>query len=103
MNQTKLKPRIDREKRVVRQMIEIYCKHKLGLSHISEEYESLSEYAFKRLDYCKFGENKTACKKCPIHCYSPQMREKIREVMRWAGPRMIIYNPIAAIRHLLNR
>lgn len=103
MSEDKLKPRIEREKRVVCQMIEIYCKHKLDLKEISEEYRLLSDYACRRLDYCKFGENKTSCKKCPIHCYSPQMREKIREVMRWAGPRMIIYNPIAAIRHLLNR
>jgi hypothetical protein len=31
------------------------------------------------------------------------MREKIRTIMRWAGPRMIIYDPVAAIKHLLNK
>ena len=39
--------------------------------------------------------------KCPIHCYKPEMKEKIREAMRYAGPGMILYNPVAAIKHLL--
>ena len=97
------KPRIEREKRVVLRMIELYCKHHLGLKEVPSEYIELGEYACRRLDYCKFGENKTACKKCPIHCYAPHHRERIRAIMRCAGPRMLIYDPIAAIRHLLNR
>lgn len=102
MKQNKSKPRIEREKRVVKQMIELYCKHNLGLKEVSEEYKMLADYACKRLDDCQFGENKKACKKCPIHCYSPQMRDKIKAVMRWSGPRMMLYNPIAAFRHLFN-
>ncbi|MBS7408387.1 MAG: nitrous oxide-stimulated promoter family protein, partial [Prevotellamassilia sp.] len=38
---------------------------------------------------------------CPIHCYRPEMKDKIRHVMRWAGPRMMVYHPFAAIKHLL--
>ena len=30
----------------------------------------------------------------------PEMREKIRQVMRYSGPRMIFHHPIAALRHL---
>ena len=44
-----------------------------------------------------------ACKNCPVHCYKPEMREQIRIVMRWAGPRMLFYKPIAAIKHLLGK
>ena len=40
-------------------------------------------------------------KKCPVHCYRPEMREQIRKVMLWAGPRMIWYHPVDAIRHLI--
>jgi hypothetical protein len=29
------------------------------------------------------------------------MREKIKEIMRFSGPRMIFYHPIMAIRHLI--
>ena len=95
--------RIDREKEVVGRMIELYCRKRLGMAEVSEEYKALEAYAHKRLDMCKFGNNKPNCKKCPIHCYKPEMREKIREIMRWAGPRMMIYDPVAAIRHLFNR
>lgn len=95
--------RIEREKRTVSMMIALYCRHKLGTKEMPEEYKALEAYAHKRLDGCKFGDKKSACKRCPIHCYKPDMRERVREVMRWAGPRMIIYNPIAAIRHILNK
>lgn len=95
--------RIEREKQTVSMMIELYCRRKLGLKQLSEEYRALELYAHKRLEGCKFGEQKPACKRCPIHCYKPDMRERVRDVMRWAGPRMIIYNPIAAIRHIFNK
>lgn len=97
------KTKIEREKAVVKRMIELYCRKKLKVAELPEEYRELLQYAHKRLDGCKFGETKPACKRCPIHCYKPTMREKIRAVMRWAGPRMLIFDPIAAIRHLLNR
>ena len=95
--------RIEREKRIVRRMIEIYCREKLGLEAPSAEYQELMTYCDARLERCKFGTQKPACKRCPIHCYKPAMREKIRDVMRWVGPRMLLYDPIEAIRHLLGR
>jgi hypothetical protein len=98
-----VKSKIDREKEVVSRMIALYSKKKLGMTDLSDEYKALEVYAHKRLDMCKFGDNKPNCKRCPIHCYKPEMREKIRTIMRWAGPRMMIYDPIAAIRHLLNK
>lgn len=93
--------RIEREKRVVGRMVELYCRYKLGLGGVDEEHRELLEYAHARLDRCRFGNRKPACKKCPIHCYKPAMRAQIRDVMRWAGPRMIFYAPVAAIRHML--
>ncbi len=95
--------KIEREKRIVSKMIALYCRKRLGTKDMPEEYKALEEYAHRRLEGCKFQEKKPACKRCPIHCYKPDMREKIRNVMRWAGPRMIIHDPMAAIRHLLNK
>ena len=46
-------------------------------------------------------ENKTFCSNCKVHCYKPDMREQIRRVMRYSGPRMIKTHPILAIRHLI--
>lgn len=95
--------RIENEKAVVAKMIRLYYRRKLGLLEPSTEELELLSYAERRLTRCKFGEQKPACKRCPIHCYRSDMRAKIREVMRWAGPRMIIYDPVAAIKHLLNK
>ena len=90
-------------------MVEIYChgkKHtpstdlKIGKG-LCEECNALLDYTYQRLDHCKFGEQKPTCKKCPIHCYKPAMKEQMREVMRYAGPRMMWYHPIAAIKHLI--
>ena len=61
---------------------------------------TLASYSEERLDRCKFGNGKPTCRKCPVHCYKPDMGEMIREVMRFSGPRMIFHHPIAAIRHL---
>ena len=89
--------RIENEKAVVAKMIRLYYRRKLGLLEPSTEEMELLSYAERRLTHCKFGEQKPACKRCPIPCYRSDMRAKIREVMRWAGPRMIIYDPVAAI------
>ena len=95
--------RIEREKQTVRKMIELYCRHHLHQDQIPEEYQHLADFACRRLDHCKYGERKTACKHCPTHCYAPKEREQIREVMRWAGPRMIWYAPKDAIQHILKK
>ena len=94
--------RIEREKQTVRKMIELYCRHRLKQDTMPDEYLHLAEFACRRLDHCKYGENKTVCKDCPTHCYAPKEREQIRKVMRWVGPRMFFYSPIDAIRHLFN-
>ena len=96
--------RIEREKKTVRWMIEIWCHDHHGTRKgLCPECSELLEYAHKRLELCKFGEQKKYCHYCPVHCYKPQMRERIREVMRYSGPRMLFHHPLAAIRYLLER
>ena len=92
--------RIEQEKRTVKAMIKIYCRHKEHNKELCNECRELLEYACHRLEHCKFGEKKSTCRKCPIHCYKPGMRERMCDVMRFAGPRMIFLHPIMAIRHL---
>ena len=86
---------------IVRKMVELYCRHRLRLDRVPDEYLRLTDYAVRRLDHCRYGERKSACKNCPTHCYGPKEREKIRMVMSWVGPRMILYSPKDAIKHLL--
>ena len=96
--------RISREKTVVSQMIAIYCRscHKTKDGGLCDECRALRDYAHRRLDRCPKGDSKSSCRKCDIHCYSPEKRNQIREVMRQVGPRMIFIHPISAIRHLLS-
>ena len=95
--------RIEREKRTVSHMIELWCRHSHGGDGLCSECRELLEYSCARLDRCKFGEGKTKCHKCPVHCYRKDMRVRIREVMRYSGPRMIFRHPAEAIRFLLGK
>lgn len=95
--------RIEKEKKVIGLMIDVYCKKKHRCKKdLCNECNELLDYANRRLSYCKFGEEKSTCQKCSIHCYKKDMREKIKYVMRFSGPRLIIYNPIELIRHALS-
>ena len=95
--------RIDEEKRTVEKMIRLYCRRKEGNRELCPSCSELLEYAVVRLSRCRFGNDKSTCQKCPGHCYKPMMRDKMREVMRWAGPRMMLYHPVDAIRHLVRK
>lgn len=98
--QTNEGPKIRREQEIVLKMIHIYCKKKHHQKELCNECQDLSDYAMKRLSFCQFGEEKTACAKCPIHCYKPEYRHRIREVMRFSGPWMLLYHPIESIKHI---
>lgn len=92
----------EREKRMVSQMIALYCRKKHHTrGDLCPQCAALDAYAKMRADKCPFMETKTFCSNCRIHCYKPDMRAKIREVMRFAGPRMILHHPVAAIRHVV--
>ena len=93
--------RVEHEKEVIKLMIEIYCKKKHGTNNcLCEECQELLDYAHFRLSHCKFGDNKTTCGKCKIHCYKKDMRAKIKDVMKFSGPRLIIYKPSELIKHM---
>ena len=92
--------RIAQEKHIVTQMIRLYCRHKEGNRELCPTCKELLAYAHARLDRCPFGEEKKTCRLCPIHCYKRDMRERMRQVMRYAGPRMLWVHPVAALRHV---
>lgn len=95
--------RIRRELKTVQKMIRLYCRdHHKQASGLCQDCHELSAYAEKRLFNCPFQEHKSTCSKCAIHCYKPQMKEKIVTVMRYAGPRMLLYHPVLAILHLID-
>ena len=98
-----LHPRMKREHKSVGLMIALYCRdHHHSDKGLCDECRELAKYASSRLRNCPFQENKTTCGNCPVHCYKPNMREKIRNVMRYAGPRMMRHHPILAIGHIID-
>lgn len=90
-----------RERQMVTEMIRLYCRKKHGGRELCPDCAALAEYARQRSDKCPFMAEKTFCANCRVHCYKPEMREKIREVMRFSGPRMIFTHPVAAVRHVI--
>jgi len=92
--------KIEYEKKIVKKMIEIYCKSKYARKdEICTIYSELNEYAIKKLENCPYGENKPFCRSCKTHCYSSSKQEQIKKVMRFSGPRMIFIAPILTIKH----
>lgn len=90
-----------RERAVVTQMIGVYCRgnHGTRRGELCEECAALSEYASARIGRCPFMSTKTFCSQCKVHCYAPAQRQAIKDVMRYAGPRMLLHHPAMTIAH----
>jgi hypothetical protein len=104
-----------RERRTIAAMIRIYCRGahrpaptpgagcKPAPASLCPDCSALLDYAMARLDRCPFsGAEKPACADCPVHCYKAEMRARVKEVMRVAGPRMLLRHPGLAIMHLVD-
>ncbi|MCM1364736.1 MAG: nitrous oxide-stimulated promoter family protein [Faecalibacterium sp.] len=90
------------EKDMVTEMIALYCRKKHGhKKEMCSECQKLADYACQRSDKCPFMKTKTFCSNCKVHCYKPEMRAKIKDVMRFSGPRMIFVHPYSTIRHVV--
>lgn len=93
--------RVAREWTTIQAMIRLYCRDLHGgRKALCEECEALRAYAERRLARCPFAEEKPTCVMCPVHCYEAAMRERVRQVMRHAGPRMLLRHPVLALLHL---
>lgn len=92
------------DNRTLEVMIKIFCRaHHGDKEELCPDCRELLEYAQKRLDKCPFGENKPRCSDCTVHCYKPEMREKIRAVMKYSGPRMVYKHPVLTGAHYIKR
>ena len=102
MSKNKVESKRELEKKTVALMIRLYCKKEHGTKKkLCPDCEALTQYAMMRSDKCPFMETKTFCSNCRVHCYRSAMREKIRAVMRFSGPRMLFYHPVMAVRHVI--
>lgn len=96
---------LERERETLAAMIGMYCRghHRSSGQGLCGDCRELLEYAEHRLSKCPFGGEKGPCSQCRVHCYKPAMREQIRDVMRYAGPKMAWKHPLLAFDHLTKR
>lgn len=89
------------ERKTLQAMLAIYCRGRhAGGESLCADCQALLEYAEARLEKCPFGTKKPVCSQCTVHCYKPAMRARVRDVMKYAGPRMLGRHPMLALRHL---
>jgi hypothetical protein len=111
--------RLAREEKTIAAMIALYCRdHHAGAPSSAGERADgatgqagdglcpdcaeLLAYARLRLEKCRYGADKPTCANCETHCYRPAMREQVRVVMRYSGPRMLKLHPVLAVAHLVD-
>ena len=95
--------RVRGDVRTLEAMFRIYCRARHGSAEtICSECDALLAYATARLAGCPYGEAKPVCARCETHCYRPAMRMRVREVMKYAGPRMLTTHPVLAARHIMH-
>ena len=93
-----------RELKTMAAMVRLYCRghgHQ-GRSPLCAECAALLEYATRRLERCVFGDSKPTCTNCLVHCYGADMRERVRVIMKWAGPRMAWRHPVLSFFHVFD-
>ncbi|CAM3313618.1 nitrous oxide-stimulated promoter family protein [Vagococcus fessus] len=90
-------PLILEEMQMIEVMIKLYYSKNASIADVEEN--RMLTYAMKRLQYCQFGEKKTTCQKCPVHCYQPRYKEQMKQVMRYSGPRMLFKHPVLTLKH----
>ncbi len=93
--------RVQFEKSTISLMIAFYCRKHHHTAGLCEECKGLKDYAFGRIKNCVLLPGKPVCASCPIHCYKPSMREAIRNVMRYSGPRMMLRHPFRGTVYML--
>ena len=85
----KVEKKRQKEQHVVEEMIRLYCRKKhpkedRQAGQICPVCQELLDYARLRSEKCPFMKEKTFCANCKVHCYKPEVREQIRQVMRFS-------------------
>lgn len=93
--------------------VEIYCTGKhgdtarklftlpdgVGERSFCHECSGFMEYAIARRMKCPLEAEKPSCKHCRIHCYAPEPRKKVREIMGYAGRKLLLRGRLDYIWH----
>ncbi len=95
-------PQLKEEADTLTAMVSAYCQHHHGTQDVlCPKCADFLRYALKRLACCPYGADKPVCAKCKIHCYRAHEKALAKEVMRWAGPRLMLSHPILTAKHVI--
>lgn len=101
--------------RLIGKFVEVYCSGKHGDAvrtaqplpaglaprKLCSECAAFMAYAVDRRLKCPLEEEKPTCKRCRIHCYAKPQREKVREIMSYAGRKLIMRGRLDYLWHYL--
>lgn len=96
--------------------VAVYCRDKhAGKPRERFTYKGVNEATWHGIELCEEcakllahgtakrlvcpKEPKPYCKNCDIHCYGPAYREKVREIMRYSGAKMIKRGRVDLLYH----
>ncbi|MCU0724724.1 MAG: nitrous oxide-stimulated promoter family protein [Planctomycetes bacterium] len=74
----------------------------LGRREVCAECRKLLSHAVAKRARCPL-EPKPSCRLCPVHCYAPVYRQRIREVMKFSGRHLILRGRLHLLLHFLER
>lgn len=60
-----------------------------GKHLVCSDCRELLAYAVARRIHCPL-DPKPVCKHCPVHCYKPDCRQRIKDVMRFSGKHLLL-------------
>jgi predicted amidophosphoribosyltransferase len=77
---------VERDLLILKRFTYIFCArhHHPPPGTLCAECGALLDYARGRLSACPY-DPKPKCKHCQTHCYQPEMRARIRAIMRYSG------------------
>lgn len=102
--------------KLIGKFVEIYCAGKHGASDrstvtlpgglgsrtICPSCAAFLEYAVTKRMKCPLEAEKPTCKRCRIHCYAPQQRQLVREIMSYSGRKLILRGRLDYLIHYLS-
>lgn len=99
--------------RLIGKFVEVYCAGKqhdaeparvplpagMGERTLCPECAAFLEYAIRKRLNCPLEAEKPTCKHCRIHCYDKPHCEKVREIMAYAGRKLMMRGRLDYLWH----
>lgn len=98
-------PVLREEAQTLRAMVGLYCgentARREGPANAVPPAKRFSPMRSSAWPPVPTGPRSPVCAKCRIHCYRAGEKAFAREVMRHAGPRLLLAHPVLSLRHLV--